>query len=201
MMNVLKITSSARGQVSESTRLADNYITALRAVQPELKVVTRDLATDALPHIDGNVLGAFFTPAEQRTAEQQALIARSDALVAELQAADAIVLAVPMYNFGIPSTLKAYFDWIARAGVTFKYTPTGPVGLLADKPVTVFAARGGLYQGTPHDTQTGYLKDFLGFIGLKSVEFVYAEGLNMGDELRAKAEAEAASRIAELVAD
>lgn len=200
-MNVLKITSSARGQVSESTRLADNYITALRAVQPELKVVTRDLAADALPHIDGNVLGAFFTPAEQRTAEQQALIARSDALVAELQAADAIVLAVPMYNFGIPSTLKAYFDWIARAGVTFKYTPTGPVGLLADKPVTVFAARGGLYQGTPHDTQTGYLKDFLGFIGLKSVEFVYAEGLNMGDELRAKAEAEAASRIAELVAD
>lgn len=200
-MNVLKITSSARGQVSESTRLADNYITALRAVQPELKVVTRDLATDALPHIDGNVLGAFFTPAEQRTAEQQALIARSDALVAELQAADAIVLAVPMYNFGIPSTLKAYFDWIARAGVTFKYTPTGPVGLLADKPVTVFAARGGLYQGTSHDTQTGYLKDFLGFIGLKSVEFVYAEGLNMGDELRAKAEAEAASRIAELVAD
>lgn len=200
-MNVLKITSSARGQVSESTRLADNYITALRAVQPELKVVTRDLATDALPHIDGNVLGAFFTPAEQRTAEQQALIARSDALVAELLAADAIVLAVPMYNFGIPSTLKAYFDWIARAGVTFKYTPTGPVGLLADKPVTVFAARGGLYQGTPHDTQTGYLKDFLGFIGLKSVEFVYAEGLNMGDELRAKAEAEAASRIAELVAD
>lgn len=200
-MNVLKITSSARGQVSESTRLADNYITALRAVQPELKVVTRDLAADALPHIDGNVLGAFFTPAEQRTVEQQALIARSDALVAELQAADAIVLAVPMYNFGIPSTLKAYFDWIARAGVTFKYTPTGPVGLLADKPVTVFAARGGLYQGTPHDTQTGYLKDFLGFIGLKSVEFVYAEGLNMGDELRAKAEAEAASRIAELVAD
>ncbi|WP_281661522.1 FMN-dependent NADH-azoreductase [Microvirgula aerodenitrificans] len=200
-MNVLKITSSARGQVSESTRLADNYITALRTVQPELKVVTRDLAADALPHIDGNVLGAFFTPAEQRTAEQQALIARSDALVAELQAADAIVLAVPMYNFGIPSTLKAYFDWIARAGVTFKYTPTGPVGLLADKPVTVFAARGGLYQGTSHDTQTGYLKDFLGFIGLKSVEFVYAEGLNMGDELRAKAEAEAASRIAELVAD
>lgn len=200
-MNVLKITSSARGQVSESTRLADNYITALRAVQPGLKVVTRDLAADALPHIDGNVLGAFFTPAEQRTVEQQALIARSDALVAELQAADAIVLAVPMYNFGIPSTLKAYFDWIARAGVTFKYTPTGPVGLLADKPVTVFAARGGLYQGTPHDTQTGYLKDFLGFIGLKSVEFVYAEGLNMGDELRAKAEAEAASRIAELVAD
>lgn len=200
-MNVLKITSSARGQVSESTRLADNYITALRAVQPELKVVTRDLAADALPHIDGNVLGAFFTPAEQRTAEQQALIARSDALVAELLAADAIVLAVPMYNFGIPSTLKAYFDWIARAGVTFKYTPTGPVGLLADKPVTVFAARGGLYQGTSHDTQTGYLKDFLGFIGLKSVEFVYAEGLNMGDELRAKAEAEAASRIAELVAD
>ena len=200
-MNVLKITSSARGQASESTRLADNYITALRAAQPELKVVTRDIAADALPHIDGNVLGAFFTPAEQRTAEQQALIARSDALVAELQAADAIVLAVPMYNFGIPSTLKSYFDWIARAGVTFKYTPTGPVGLLADKPVTVFAARGGLYQGTSHDTQTGYLKDFLGFIGLKSVEFVYAEGLNMGDELRAKAEAEAASRIAELVAD
>lgn len=201
MTTILQINSAARSQGAQSTLLANELTAKLQQSNPGANVVVRDLLADALPHLDESVLGAFFTPADKRTAEQNAIVAKSDALIAELQAADIIVIGAPMYNFGVSSQLKAYFDWIARAGVTFKYTPTGPVGLLADKPVTVFAARGGLYQGTPHDTQTGYLKDFLGFIGLKSVEFVYAEGLNMGDELRAKAEAEAASRIAELVAD
>ena len=93
-----------------------------------------------------------------------------------------IVLGLPMYNFGVPSQLKAYFDHIARAGVTFKYTEKGPVGQLTGKKAYVFAARGGLYAGTPLDTQTGYVRDFLRFLGIGDVEFVYAEGLNMGPE-------------------
>lgn len=200
MSTLLKIVSSARGEQSESTRLANSYIAKWQAANPAGRVVVRDIGANPLPHIDGAVLGAFFTPAEQRSAEQQALVARSDELIAELQNADAIVLAVPMYNFGIPSTLKAYFDWIARAGVTFKYTETGPVGLLPNVPVVIFAARGGLYAGTPKDSQSVYLKDFLGFVGLSNLEFVYAEGLNMGGDSRAAAETAAQARIAELVA-
>lgn len=142
----------------------------------------------------------IFTPAESRSAEQQALVAVSDGLVAELAAADVLVLAVPMYNFGIPSTLKAYFDRVARAGVTFKYTETGPVGLLSGKKAYVLAARGGMYQGTAKDSQTAYLKDFLSFIGIDDVTFVYAEGLNMGDANRAAALAAAEQQIALLTA-
>lgn len=121
-------------------------------------------------------------------------------LVAELRAADVLVLGVPMYNFGIPSTLKAYFDRLARAGVTFKYTETGPVGLLTGKKAYVLAARGGMYQGTPKDSQTAYLKDFLSFIGIDDVTFVYAEGLNMGEAGRDAALVAAHQQIAQLTA-
>ena len=109
--------------------------------------------------------------------EQQAIVAYSDRLIDELKRADVVVLGLPMYNFGIPSQLKAYFDHIARAGVTFRYTDKGAVGFLTGKQVYVFAARGGLYAGTPGDTQTPYVRDFLGFLGMRDVEFVYAEGL------------------------
>jgi FMN-dependent NADH-azoreductase len=104
-----------------------------------------------------------------------------------LKRADVIVLGLPMYNFGVPSTLKAYFDHIARAGVTFKYTEKGPVGLLTGKKAYVFATRGGLYLGTPRDTETKYVRDFLAFLGIDDVEFVYAEGLAMGDASKDKA--------------
>src|SRR5690606_22026455 len=114
-----------------------------------------------------------------RTPEQQTLAATADAAIAELQAADVLVLGVPMYNFGIPSTLKAWIDSIARAGTTFRYTANGPEGLLKGKQAYVLAARGGAYQGTPADTQTPYLKTFLGFVGITDVTFVYAEKLNM----------------------
>jgi FMN-dependent NADH-azoreductase len=111
-----------------------------------------------------------------------------------------VVLGLPMYNFGVPSTLKAYFDQLARAGVTFRYTPEGPVGLLTGKKVYVFATRGGLHAGTASDLQSAYVRQFLGFIGLNDVEFIYAEGLALGTEQREQALAAAALRIGELAA-
>jgi FMN-dependent NADH-azoreductase len=114
------------------------------------------------------------------------VVNESDALIAELKQADVLVLGLPMYNFGVPSQLKAYFDHIARAGVTFKYTVKGPVGLLGGKKAYVLAARGGLYQGTPRDTQTAYVREFLGFLGITDVEFVYAEGLAISEASKAQ---------------
>ena len=114
--------------------------------------------------------------------------------------ADVLVLGVPMYNFGAPSTLKAYFDRIARAGVTFRYTASGPEGLLTGKKAYIFATRGGLYAGTPLDSQTTYVRDFLGFLGITDVEFIYAEGLNMGEPSKQAALANAQERLEELAA-
>ena len=124
----------------------------------------------------------------------------SDALIEELRNADTVVLGLPMYNFGIPSQLKAYFDHIARAGVTFRYTENGPVGLLTGKKVYVIATRGGKYAGTPRDSQTAYVRDFLAFIGITDVEFVYAEGLNMGADSKDAALANADTVIRHLAA-
>ena len=129
--------------------------------------MVRDVAAaEPVPHLNAERFGAFITKPEERSAAQHAVVAYSDALIDELKQADVIVLGLPMYNFGVPSQLKAYFDHIARAGVTFKYTDKGPVGLLTGKKVYVFAARGGLYAGTPLDTQTSYVRDFLRFLGI-----------------------------------
>jgi len=122
---------------------------------------------------------------------QQQVLDESDALIAELREAGTIVIGLPMYNFGIPSQLKAYFDHVARAGVTFRYTDKGAVGLLTGKKAYVFAARGGLYQGTPRDTQTAYVRDFLAFLGITDVEFVYAEGLAISEASKAESLASA----------
>jgi FMN-dependent NADH-azoreductase len=142
----------------------------------------------------------LITPPEVRSAAQHAVVAYSDTLINELQRADVIVLGLPMYNFGVPSQLKAYFDHIARAGVTFKYSDKGPVGLLTGKKAFVFAARGGLYVGTPLDTQTSYVRDFLRFVGISDVEFVYAEGLNVSPQSKEAGLAKAAAEIARLAA-
>ena len=135
---------------------------------------------------------------EERNAEQQAAVAYSDALIDELRRADVIVLGLPMYNFGVPSQLKAYFDHIARAGVTFRYTEKGAEGLVTGKKAYVFAARGGLYAGTPLDTQTAYIRDFLRLLGITDVEFVYAEGLNISETSKNAALAQAARAIERL---
>lgn len=199
MTTLLKINTSARAN-GNANRLADEFVAAFQAAQPGTEVRSHDFGRNPLPHLGEDEITAFFTPAEQRTPAQQELVRLSDELIAELQAADVLVLGVPMYNFGIPSTLKAYFDRIARAGITFKYTAEGPVGLLTGKKAVIVAARGGLYAGTARDSQSRYLQDFLGFLGITEVEFIYAEGLNMGDESRAAAEAGARQQIHELIA-
>jgi FMN-dependent NADH-azoreductase len=181
-MNILQIKSSILGGGSQSSRLADEFVAKLREQHPETKLVQRDLAAEPVPHLDGARAGAFFAKPEERTPEQLALIAYSDALIDELRRADVLVLGLPMYNFGVPSQLKAWFDHLARAGATFKYTEKGPVGLLTGKKAYVFAARGGLY-GDDH-SQTQFVRQFLGFIGITDVEFVYAEGLAISPESR-----------------
>ena len=196
MTTILQINSAARSQGANSTLLANELTAKLQQSNPGAQVVVRNLQAEPLPHLDDAILGAFFTPAEQRTPEQQAIAARSEALIAELQAADVIVIAAPLYNFGVSSQLKTYFDFIARAGITFKYGANGPEGLVTGKKVHVVSARGGKYLGTPGDTQTPYLTMFLGFLGMTDVNFIYAEGLNMGPEVANAALAGAREAIA-----
>jgi len=199
-MNILQINASARSQGSNSTRLADAISQRLLAANPGAKLELRDLASQPHPVLDEPSLGALFTPAEQRTPEQAARVALDDALIAQVQASDAIVLGVPMYNFGVPVQLKTWIDAIARAGVTFRYTANGPEGLLKGKKVYVALARGGLYRDTPADSQVPYLKSVLAFLGMTDVSFVYAEGLAMGADAAGQAFAQAEAEIAVLAA-
>jgi len=200
MKTLLQINASIFSDQGQSSRLSDQFVQEWRAAHPSGKVVVRDLGQNPVPHLTAQRFGAFIAKPEERSAEQQVVINFSDALIEEIKQADTIVLGLPMYNFGIPSALKAYFDHLARAGVTFRYTETGPQGLITGKKVYVFAARGGSYAGTPLDTQTGYVRDFLRFIGIADVEFVYAEGLNMGDASKEKALASAQEAIRQLAA-
>lgn len=197
-MKILQINSSARSAGANSTRLADAITTRLKAANPGAVVELRDLAANPHPVLDEAALGALFTPAEQRSPEQAARVALDDALIAQVQSADAIVIGVPMYNFGVPVQLKTWIDAIARAGVTFRYTENGPEGLIKGKKVYVALARGGVYRDTPADSQVPYLKGVLGFLGMTDVEFIYAEGLAMGPEAADKAFAEADTAIAAL---
>jgi len=199
-MNILQINSSQRRAASQSTRLARRIVERLRATEPNAAVVVRDLGTNPHPVLDEEALGALFTPANQRTADQAARVALDDALIAEIQAADVIVLGVPMYNFGVPAQLKNWIDAIARAGVTFRYTAKGPEGLLTGKKVYVALTRGGLYRNTPADTQVPYLETVLAFLGMDDVHFIYAEGLSLGADAEAKALAGAHAQIDELLA-
>jgi FMN-dependent NADH-azoreductase len=200
MKTLLQLNTSIFSAGGQSTRLADEFVAAWRAANPAGSVVVRDLAQNPVPHLDAARFQAFLAKSDERSAEQQAVVDYSDELIDELKRADVIVLGLPMYNFGVPSTLKAYIDHIARAGVTFKYTDKGPVGLLNGKKAYVFAARGGLYAGTPMDTQTSYVRDFLRFIGIDDVEFVYAEGLAIDAARRESALAQAKRVIQNLSA-
>jgi len=199
-MNILQINSSARREGSYSTRLADRIVARLREADPEASVTRRDLTVSAHPVLDETALGALFTPAAERTADQAARVALDDALIAEIAAADVVVLGVPMYNFGVPSQLKNWIDAISRAGVTFRYTASGPEGLLKGKKVYVALARGGKYRNTPTDTQVPYLATVLGFLGMTDIHFVYAEGLSMGAEAEREALATAYAEIEDAVA-
>ena len=184
MKSLLQINASLHSGQGQSSLLASQFVENWQRSNPDGHVVVRDLAAQPVPHLTAERFQAFGTAPQNRSPEQEAFVADSDELIGELMAADLVVFGLPMYNFGIPSTLKAWIDHVARAGKTFRYTENGPVGLLADRPVYLFAARGGHYKGTPRDTQTAYMSHFLNFIGLRDIEFVYAEGLAMGDEVR-----------------
>jgi FMN-dependent NADH-azoreductase len=201
MTTLLQINASINNDSGQSSRLANQFVETFRARDPHAKVVVRDVAAaEPVPHLTAERFGAFITKSEERSAAQHAVVAYSDALIEEIKQADVVVIGLPMYNFGVPSQLKAYFDHIARAGVTFAYTEKGPVGKLTGKKVYVFAARGGQYSGTPLDTQTGYVRDFLAFLGMTDVQFVYAEGLAISPQSKEAGLAKAAAHIARLAA-
>jgi len=197
MTTLLQLNSSLFSAGGQSSRLAQEFVEEWRASHPGAGLIVRDLARSPVPHLDAERFGAFLAKPDSRSPQQRAVIDYSNELIDELRRADVIVLGLPMYNFGVPSTLKAYFDHIARAGETFRYTEKGAVGLLTGKKAYVFATRGGKYAGTGLDLETGYVRQFLAFIGIDDVEFIYAEGLAIGDAQAAlNAAREAIARIA-----
>jgi FMN-dependent NADH-azoreductase len=185
MANVLYINSSVRSTGSLSRQLSAEFVAKWQASHPADTVVTRDLASRPVPHLTEEMLGAFFTAPDQRTAQQAHTVKLSDELVDELLAADVIVIGAPMYNFSVPSGLKAWIDHVARAGRTFQYTATGPVGLVEGKKVYVFTASGGVYSEGPaasYDFLATYLRAVLGFLGITDISFVRAEGVALGEQ-------------------
>jgi len=195
MKRILFIHSSIFGDDSASTKIARSLVEKMADNNPGSEVTRIDLAEDALPHLDAEEFKSWTTPIEQRDARQTELATRSDRLIEQLLSHDTLVLAVPMYNLGIPSTLKAWIDRVARAGKTFSYTSNGPVGLVKGMQAYLVFARGGMYRNTPLDTQTGYLKSVLGLMGVEVAETIYAEGLNMGGDKREKSLAGAMDKV------
>lgn len=198
MKKVLLLNSSLHGPSGNSSKLAAEFMTHWQ--QHEKMLVTEnDLAALALPHLSAAEMQAWAVPVEQQNPQQVALAAHSERLLAELVQTDVIVIGMPMYNFGIPSTFKAWIDRIARAGRTFSYTAQGPKGHLEGKTVYVLAARGGIYQGTDKDTQSQYLRDVFALIGITDVHFIYLEGVNMSEEVAANAWQAARQAIVKLL--
>lgn len=198
MSKVLVLKSSILAGYSQSGQLADYY--AEKATAKGDTVTIRDLAADPVPVLDGELVGALRPSDTPLNSRQQEVLALSDALIEELQAHDVIVIAAPMYNFNIPTQLKNYFDLVARAGVTFRYTENGPEGLIKGKRVLVISSRGGVHKDTPADLLTPYLKLFLGFLGMSDVNFVFAEGYGYGPEVGAKATTDAKAAIDSVIA-
>lgn len=198
MSRVLVIESSARQEGSVSRQLTADFVAQWQAAHPQDQVQIRDLAKQPVPHLDETLLGGWMKPVEQQSEAEKAAAARSNHLTDELLSADVLVLAAPMYNFGIPSTLKAWLDHVLRAGLTFKYTETGPQGLLTGKRAFVLTARGGIYAGSGLDQQEPYLRQALSFIGIHDVQFIHAEGLNMGGEFSEKGLAKAREQLAQV---
>ncbi|WP_194761401.1 FMN-dependent NADH-azoreductase [Pantoea ananatis] len=196
MSKVLVLKSSILAGYSQSSQLADFYIEQAQAKGDHITV--RDLAANPVPVLDGELVGALRPSDAPLSPRQQEALALSDELIAELQAHDVIVMAAPMYNFNIPTQLKNYFDLIARAGVTFRYTEAGPEGLVKGKRAVILSSRGGIHKDSPSDLLTPYVKLFLGFIGITDVEFVLAEGIAYGPEVATKATSEAKDAIKQI---
>ncbi|MCE0491574.1 FMN-dependent NADH-azoreductase [Pantoea sp. Mb-10] len=198
MSKVLVLKSSILADYSQSSQLADFYADEARAKGDSVTV--RDLAAQPVPVLDGELVGALRPSDAPLSPRQQEALDLSNALIAELQAHDTVVIAAPMYNFNIPTQLKNYFDLIARAGVTFRYTEAGPEGLVKGKRAVILSSRGGIHKDTPSDLLTPYVKLFLGFIGITDVEFVLAEGIAYGPEVATKATSDAKDAIKQIVA-
>jgi FMN-dependent NADH-azoreductase len=203
MSTVLVLNSSALDGASVSKELVQDTVERLRARNPRLKVTTRDVGASPIPHLNSDSAAALRggEPTNPAQVEAQAL---SDELIAELKAADTIVIGAPMYNFGIASTLKAWFDYVLRAGVTFRYTESGPVGLLEGKNAIVIESRGGLYSDGPAkglDSQEPHLRTLLSFMGIKDVTFVRAEKLAFGPEAREQAIDAARALLGQVIAE
>ncbi|MCV2369805.1 FMN-dependent NADH-azoreductase [Roseateles oligotrophus] len=205
-MKILQINASARrlqadGKGSDSARLAHELVQGLiaQADAGAASVALLDLAINPHPALDESSLQALFTPAEQRSPAQAERVALDSGLIEQLRAADVLVLAVPMINFGVPTQLKNWIDAVAKAGVTFRYTAQGPEGLLTGKKVYAVLTRGGIYRDQASDTMVPYLRTALGFLGLSDISFVYAEGLAMGADAAAQGLAAAREQISELV--
>lgn len=189
MTTLFKLTTSIFGDQGQSTQLVERFATSWLAKNPGAKVISRDLGLNPPHHLEAPAFLASRVPAADRTPAQNKLLEYSDSLIAELRQADVIVLGLPMYNFGISSGMKAWFDHIARVGVTFMYTPAGPKGLLPEgKKCYILATRGGIYAGTNRDTQTGHVTNFLSLIGITDIQFIYAEGLNIPEKKAAAIE-------------
>lgn len=198
-MNILHVISSPRGAASFSIKLGQGLVEQLQAAYPGSPVTVRDLATQPFPQLEEAKLQSFFTPAEHRTPAQQEAARHSDDAIAELLAADVIVIGAPLYNFGIPSTLKAWIDHLCRTGQTFRYTEAGPEGLVQGKKVYIALSSGGIYSAGPlagYDFVAPYLQTVLGFLGMTDVTVVRVEGTNMpGVQDTALAEALASTHI------
>lgn len=199
MSKVLVLKSSILATYSQSNQLADFFVEQWQAAHADDEITVRDLAAQPVPVLDGELVGALRPSDAALTPRQQEALALSDELIAELQANDVIVMAAPMYNFNIPTQLKNYFDLIARAGVTFRYTEKGPEGLVTGKRAIILTSRGGIHKDTPTDLVVPYLRLFLGFIGITDVEFVFAEGIAYGPEMATKAQADAKELLAQVV--
>ena len=201
MSRILYVSSSPRGSTSYSNQVAAHVIRELQQTNPQATVTVRDLAQDPLPHVDVDFVAATRSADGPRTERQRAILAQSNALVAELLAADIIVIAAPMINFSVTTTLKSWFDYIARAGRTFSYSEAGPKGLVTGKRVIIVSASGGIYSGenAGFDFQVPWLRNILGFLGMTDVEVIRIEGTALGAEAADKALERATAQARELV--
>lgn len=188
MTRILVINASPNAETSVSRYLTERFIEDWRKGYSEIEVVYRDVGLTPPPHLDQATINAYYTPADALTEEQQDVLALSNAIVSEVEAADIVLIGSPMHNFGISSGLKTWLDHLARVGRTFRYTENGPEGLLGGRKVFVLTARGGAYNGTELDIQEPYLRTVLGFVGLSDITFIHAEGLAAGSDGKAVAE-------------
>ena len=198
MKNLWLLNASLQGDRGNSSKLAAQFVEKWQEGEA-IHVVKVDLNDLNLPHLSAQEMQTWSMVSDNMSPEQVKLAAYSNDLLAQLERSDAIVIGMPMYNFTVPTTFKAWIDRIARAGRTFSYTSEGPKGHLVGKTVYVMAARGGIYQGTENDTQTPYLRLVLGLLGITDVHFVYLEGLNMGDEFAQNSWQQAREEINELL--